>query len=84
MAQQPSALLGLRNIGTAGALWVMVGVPVAAAIAALSLSLWVIASFPEMALTAALLGAVQGLWANSHLAPVVKGANLKLHRSMEC
>lgn len=62
LARQPSALLALRSIGTAGALWVVVGVPVSAAIAALSFSVWVIASFPAMALTAALLGAVQGLW----------------------
>ena len=34
----------------------------AAAIAAFPLSVWVVASFPQMALTAALLGAVQGLW----------------------
>jgi len=62
MAQQPSALLAFRSIGTASALWVVVGVPVAGVIAALSLSVGVIASFPAMALTAALLGALQGLW----------------------
>jgi len=61
VAQQPSALLAFKSIGTATALWVVVAVPVAGIIAAFSLSVWVIASFPAMALTAAVLGAVQGL-----------------------
>jgi hypothetical protein len=62
MAQRPSALVAFRSIGTAAALWVMVGVPVAAGIAAFCVSPWVIASFPDMAVTATALGAVQGLW----------------------
>jgi len=40
----------------------MVGVPVAAGIAAFCVSAWVIASIPDMAVTATALGAVQGLW----------------------
>ena len=62
MAQRPSALVAFRSIGTAAALWLMVGVPVAAGIAAFCVSAWVIASFADMAVTAAALGAVQGLW----------------------
>jgi hypothetical protein len=42
--------------------WVVVAVPCAAGIAALRASLWVILSFPEMAICAAVLGAIQGLW----------------------
>jgi hypothetical protein len=51
-----------RSIATAAAVWVIVGVPVAAVIAAFRVFLFVITSFPEMAATAAVLGAVQGLW----------------------
>src|SRR6185295_14642983 len=51
-----------RTITTAAAVWAIVAVPVAAVIAAFRISIWVITSFPEMATTAALLGAVQGLW----------------------
>jgi hypothetical protein len=46
----------------AAAVWVIVGVPVAAVIAAFRVSVYVITSFPEMAVTAAVLGAVHGLW----------------------
>jgi hypothetical protein len=51
-----------RRIATAAAVWVIVGVPVAAVIAALRVFVFVVTSFPEMASTAAVLGAVQGLW----------------------
>lgn len=51
-----------RSIATAAAVWVIVGVPVAAVIAAFRVFVWVITSFPEMAATAAVLGSVQGLW----------------------
>jgi len=51
-----------RSIATAAAVWVIVGVPVAAVIAAFNVFLFVITSFPEMAATAPVLGAVQGLW----------------------
>jgi hypothetical protein len=42
------------------ALWLMVGVPVAAGIAAFCVSAWVIASIPDMAVTATALGAAGG------------------------
>ena len=51
-----------RTIATTAAVWVIVGVPVAAIIAALRVFVFVVTSFPEMAVTAAALGAVQGLW----------------------
>jgi hypothetical protein len=56
------SLNSFRSIATAAAVWAIVGVPVAAVIAAFRVSIWVITSFPEMAATAAILGAVQGLW----------------------
>jgi hypothetical protein len=63
MEQRLSPLLdAFRSIATAATVWAIVGVPVAALIAALGVSVWVITSFPEMAATAAVLGAVQGLW----------------------
>ena len=62
MVRRPSALLALRSVATAAAVWVVVGVPSAGVIAALRASLWVILSFPHMAICAAVLGAMQGLW----------------------
>jgi hypothetical protein len=62
MAQRPSAFLAFRSIGTAAALWLVIGVPVAAVIAAFRASVWVITVVPAMAATACLLGAVHGLW----------------------
>jgi hypothetical protein len=62
MAQRLSTLLAFRSIGTAAALWVVIGVPVAAVIAAFRVFLWVITVVPAMAATASLLGAVHGLW----------------------
>ena len=62
MGQRPPALLALRSVATTAAVWVVVGVPVAGAIAALRVSLWVIASLPEMAICAIVLGAMQGVW----------------------
>ena len=52
----------LRSIATAAAVWALVGPAVAAVIAAFRVFVWVIASFSEMVATAAVLGAVQGLW----------------------
>lgn len=54
--------LALRSMGIAAAIWVLVGVPITGLIAALSMSFWVLAAFADMAGTAAVLGAVQGLW----------------------
>ena len=51
-----------RSIAKAAAVWTIVGVPVAAVIAAFRVLLFVITSFPEMAATAVVLGGVQGLW----------------------
>jgi hypothetical protein len=51
-----------RSIAGAVAMWALVGVPVAAIIAAFRVFVWVITSLPEMVATAAVLGAVQGLW----------------------
>src|SRR5438552_2547418 len=63
MEQRLSASLDcFRIIAKAAAVWVIVGVPVAAVIAAFRVFLFVITSVPEMAATAAVLGAVQGLW----------------------
>ena len=63
MEQRLSRLLdSFRSTATAATVWVIVGVPVAALIAALRVSAWVILSIPEMAATAAVLGAAQGLW----------------------
>ncbi len=55
-------LAPFKRIATAAAIWVIVGVPVAAVIAGFRVFAWVIFSLPEMAATAAVLGAVQGLW----------------------
>jgi hypothetical protein len=62
MAQRPSATVALGCIVTASALWLVIGVPVAAVIVAYCMSLWVMASLLDMAVTAVVLGAVQGLW----------------------
>jgi hypothetical protein len=50
-----------RSIATAAAVWAIVGVPVAAVIAAFRVFVWVIFSLPEMVGIAAVLGAAQGL-----------------------
>ena len=50
------------RIAIATAVWVLIGVPVAAAISALQLSVFAILAVPEIAATAAVLGVVQGLW----------------------
>jgi hypothetical protein len=62
MEQRPSALVAFGSIGIAAAMWLVVGAPVAAGIAASFVSFWMLASFPEIAATASVLGAVQGLW----------------------
>jgi hypothetical protein len=51
-----------RAITTGAAVWEMVGVPVAAIIAAFRVFVYVIYALPDMAMTAAVLGSVQGLW----------------------
>ena len=51
-----------KSIATAVVVWTFVGVPVAAAIAACRVFMWVITSVPAMAATGATLGAVHGLW----------------------
>ena len=56
------SLSSFKSVAMATGAWIMVGVPVAAVIAALRVFVWVIFSLPEMAATAAVLGAVQGLW----------------------
>ena len=56
------SLAPFKSIATAAAIWVIVGVPFAAVIAAFRVFAWVIFALPEMAATAAVLGAVQGLW----------------------
>ena len=57
-----SSLEPFRSLTTGAAVWVIVGVPVAAGIAGFRVFVWVIFSLPEKAATAAVLGAVQGLW----------------------
>jgi len=57
-----SLLIPFVSIATASVVWVIVGVSVAAVIAACRIWIWVILSVPDMAATAAILGAVQGLW----------------------
>jgi len=52
----------VRSIATAAAVWVIVGVPVTAVIAAFRVFVWVIFSVPDMAATAFVLGVVHGLW----------------------
>jgi hypothetical protein len=52
----------LNSAASFAVVWVVVGVPVTTLIAALAVFVWVITSLPEMAATAAVLGAVQGLW----------------------
>ena len=56
-----AALHPLRSIATAAAVWAVVAVPVAAVVAAFRVFVWVIFALPDMAATAAVLGAVQGL-----------------------
>ena len=51
-----------RSIASIVTVWVIVGVPVAAVIAAFRVFVWVIFSLPEMAATAAVLGVVHGCW----------------------
>ena len=51
-----------RSVAATAVVWVVVGVPAAAIIAASRMFVWVIFALPEMAETAAVLGAVQGLW----------------------
>jgi hypothetical protein len=58
----PSSLHPFRNVATAAAVWAAVAVPVAAVVASVRVFVWVIFALPEMAATAAVLGAVQGLW----------------------
>jgi hypothetical protein len=52
----------IRGVAMATAVWVLVGVPVAAVISALQLFLFVVLAVPEMAETAFVLGVVHGLW----------------------
>ena len=52
----------LRNIGRSSMVWATVGTPVAAVVAAFRVFVWVVFSLPEMIVTAAVLGAAQGLW----------------------
>ncbi len=50
------------GVAASVAVWTIVGVPVAVAIAMLRVFVWVFASLPEMIVTAAVLGLVHGLW----------------------
>ena len=61
MEQRPSALVAFGSIGIAAAMWLVVCAPVAAGIAAYLVSFWMLSSFPEIAVTATVLGALQGL-----------------------
>jgi hypothetical protein len=54
-------LVACRTIVTAAAIWVFLGVPVAAAITGVVLLFFVVLAVPVMAATAAVLGAAQGL-----------------------
>jgi len=58
----PSRLDLARSAGRSALCWMLVGVPVSAAVAALRVFVWVVFSLPEMILTAAMLGVVHGLW----------------------
>lgn len=49
-------------IGAVVGMWMIIGVPVAAAIAALRVFVWVIFGVPEMVVTAISLGMAHGLW----------------------
>jgi hypothetical protein len=60
--QRCSVLLALRSVATATVLWVALAVPVAAAIVALRMSIWVLVSGREMATVAFLLGPLHGFW----------------------
>lgn len=51
-----------RNVAFTTVLWVLVGVPVAAAICALQLLAYVLIAVPRMAEVAAVLGIAHGLW----------------------
>ena len=51
-----------RSVRTTALVWLVVGVPVASIIAAFAVFVWVITSLPEMLVTAAVLGSVQGFW----------------------
>ena len=62
MEQRPSASVAFGCIGIAAAMWLVVCAPIAAGITASLVSFWMLASFPEIAVTAAVLGGVQGLW----------------------
>lgn len=55
-------LTGLGNVAFSSVTWVLVGVPAAGIICAAALSFYVILAFHQMAITAAVLGAIQGLW----------------------
>jgi len=59
----------MRIIAASSVAWVIVGVPVAAIIAASRVFPWVIYSLPEMVVTATAAGAVQGLWLYLALRP---------------
>lgn len=51
-----------RTVLTAAALWVLIAVPVAGAVSMISLSALFLFALREMAITAAVLGAIHGLW----------------------
>jgi hypothetical protein len=52
----------VRTVLASAYVWVIVGVPVATLIAACRVFVWVLTSLPEMIITAAVLGVVDGLW----------------------
>jgi hypothetical protein len=72
------SLLPFRSIVCAVAVWAIVGVPVAVVIAGFRVFVWVIFALPEIAATAAVLGAVQGLWL--YLASMPSEPNRNNHR----
>ena len=53
----PSSRHPFRSVATAAVVWAVVAVPVAAVVASVRVFVWVIFALPEMATTAAVLGA---------------------------
>lgn len=84
--QQWEWLVAFRTILTTAAVWVCLGVPVAAAISGIVLLFFVILAVPEMAATAAVLGTAQGFcllvasrWSRSRASasPETKSASIR-------
>lgn len=61
-ASAQTSLYPVRSVATGAVVWATVGVGVAAIIVACRVLTWVIFAIPDMAVTAVVLGAAQGLW----------------------